>query len=72
MKVLCRWSGGVFGDREQVVPLSFPEWLDEIVAADDYPASEEREHFLGVPLAMPDGRVSFPISGWLTKNLGVW
>ena len=61
-----------FGDREQVVPLSFPEWLDEIVAADEYPASEEREHFLGVPLSMPDGRVSFPISGWLTKNLGVW
>ena len=61
-----------FGDREQVSPLPFPEWLDQIVEAKEYPASEEREHFLGVPLSMPEGRVSFPVSGWLTKNLGVW
>jgi hypothetical protein len=31
------------------------------------------EHDLGVPLAMPGGkRVGFPISGWLTKDLGLW
>ncbi len=61
-----------FGEREQITPRPFPEWLDEIVDADQYPPSEEREHFLGCPLEMPGGRVSFPLSGWLTKNLGVW
>ena len=61
-----------FGELEQVSPKQFPDWLNEVVEIESFPPSEAREHFLGTPLVMPDGRVSFPLSGWLTKKLGIW
>lgn len=61
-----------FGDRENTNTIAYPDWLDTIVETKSYEPSEESEHFLGQPLHMPDGRVSFPVSGWLTKNLQIW
>jgi hypothetical protein len=60
------------GDKEQMVPMKYPEWLDALMIEKDFPQSDEDEHFLGQPLEMPGGRVAFPISGWLTKNLSIW
>ena len=61
-----------FGDPQERLIRPFPEWLDDIVETPDYDAPTQRDHFLGQPMGMPGGRVSFPISGWLTKNLEVW
>jgi hypothetical protein len=56
--------------------------LDEVVEKDldDIPVSQEKQHFLGQPLSVElrknkvekSFRVSFPISGWLTRSLSIW
>lgn len=40
------------------------------VEAVDHP--EDERHHLGRPLLLPDGRLGFQGSGWLTRSLGVW
>ena len=72
MKALQMVPAECFGDREQIVPhYSFPEWLDEIVAADEYPASEEREHFLVSLWRCQMEGFLFHI-GLVDQDLGVW
>lgn len=63
------------GNREDASIRSYPEWLDNLVAKDWTEADfiqEENDHFLGQPLEIPGGRVAFPMSGWLTKDLQIW
>ncbi|MEC8380307.1 MAG: hypothetical protein VXZ96_08295 [Myxococcota bacterium] len=60
------------GDPNLQTPLKLTNWLDELVGMNAFPVSEESQHFLGQPLELLDGRVGFPMSGWLTKSLSIW
>ncbi len=50
--------------------------LDQWFSAAGQPLPDEdagtEEHGLGEPIALPGGRVGFPVRGWLTRRLDVW
>ena len=52
--------------------LEFDVWMERIYGELAPERTEQERHALGQPLALPGGRVGFPASGWLTRNLTIW
>ena len=53
----------------------FSEWFPKLFSTEEHKEWQDcgaDEHYLGQPLQIPGGRVSFPVSGWLTRSLDVW
>lgn len=63
-------------------PASFPgtdmvmlrdQWLSWATGDEEPAAAEAPEgHRLGRPLSLAPGRIGFPLTGWLTRNLELW
>ncbi|MBT3218141.1 MAG: hypothetical protein HN348_03545 [Proteobacteria bacterium] len=59
-----------FGEGIDIIPMQ--DWLKAAFQARIRPPDEDQGHLLGPPLESFDDNISFPISGWLTKNLDIW
>ena len=59
-------------EESEMVPRSFPEWFDDVTRIVEHTPTDKEEHFLSQPLEKPNGRVTFPVSGWLTRKLAAW
>ena len=62
---VINWGVWRDGMPRQMTPMA--SWMDD-EGLDEAPES----HGWGSPLEMPGGRVAFPITGWLTRDLEAW
>ncbi|MEL6345919.1 MAG: hypothetical protein AAFV53_22600 [Myxococcota bacterium] len=60
------------GTGNETERIGFDVWMDRVFA-ETAPERTDRElHYRGQPLELLGGKIGFPISGWLTRNLTVW
>ncbi|MED5373152.1 MAG: hypothetical protein VX899_19190 [Myxococcota bacterium] len=62
---VVRWS--LWQEGGPRTPVAMSAWMDD-EGLDEGPSA----HGWGSPLDLPGGRVAFPITGWLTRDLGIW